>query len=294
VPVSHPGPRCPPHTLLLAVAGAIAFLAPSLPLGDTGVLSTGAAPLAGQQSPAPPLPEYADPGASDLAHVVQRYVQDRGILNRRYSLGSPAQRARMAAFYGEWGDRLDALDYDALNLEGKIDWVLLRNRIRYEEGRLEVEAELEREAAAVLPFQESLVRLHEARRDLEPVDPRAAAETLAATTTALRASRDTIRTALQGDRVVNGVEITPVVALRLASKLGELNQSTTQWFTHFDGYDPGFSWWVRAPHEALGEAVEELVTLLRQEGRASGPASPSPRWATPWGGRRSSWTSGTR
>jgi hypothetical protein len=238
---------------------------------------------------------FEDPEPSDLRRTVERFSQDRSVLLRRYSLGSPTRRARMAAFHAEWEDRLETMEFDALNLEGKIDWVLLRDRIRYEEGRLEVEAAQEAEMEVILPFQHRIVRLHDARRDLLPVDPREAAETVHQVTVEMKEARDRIQAALRGDRQVAGpaaaeagggeatLELTPVIALRAVARIGELRQAGTQWFDHFDGYDPLFSWWVRAPWERFGEVATELVTLLRQEGAGIRPGQPEPTVGDPLG-----------
>jgi uncharacterized protein (DUF885 family) len=244
------------------------------------------APLGGEPPfllEAQPVPAFEDPEPSDLRTVVERFGQDRNALGRRYSVASPTRRARMAEFYAEWARLLDGMDYDALNVEGRIDWVLLRNRIRYEEGRLEVEAAQEAELDPILPFQGTLVALHEDRRDLRPVSPREAAETLDGVVRAMEEARDRIRTALRGDRQVGGVEVTPVVALRAVSRLGELQGATNQWFNHFDGYDPLFSWWMRAPHERFGQLAGELTNLLRQEGAGIRPGQPEPTVGDPMG-----------
>jgi hypothetical protein len=253
--------------------------------GSAGAMATVGAPVT-----------FEDPEPSELRRTVERFAQDRSVLMRRYSLGSSTRRDRMAAFYVEWGALLDAMDYDALNLEGKIDWVLLRDRIRYEEGRLQVEADQEAELDILLPFQHRIVALHEARRDLLPVDPREAAETVHQVTREMEAARDRIRAALREDRRVAGsggvegaaprgdtLEVTPVIALRAVSRIGELRQAGTQWFEHFDGYDPLFSWWVRAPWERFGEVATELVTLLRQEGAGIRPGQPEPTVGDPMG-----------
>jgi hypothetical protein len=231
---------------------------------------------------------FGDPEVSDLVRVVERFSQDRGVLMRRYSLPSPTRRARMGAFFDEWGALLDAMDYDGLNVEGRIDWVLLRDRIRYEEGRLEVEADQEAEMEILLPFQGRLVALHEARRDLDGVDPREAAETIHQVTLEMEAARDRIRAALREDRRVTAeaggtLEVTPVVALRAVSRIGELRQAGTQWFEHFDAYDPLFSWWVRAPWERFGTVAGELVTLLRQDGAGFRQGQPEPTVGDPMG-----------
>ncbi len=231
----------------------------------------------------PALAEFEHPEPSDLRGAVERYTQDRNVLLRRYSVNSPTRRARMGAFYAEWTDLLEEMDYEALNVEGKIDWQLLRNRLRYERDRLAIDAELEEELEPILPFQGTLVALHEARRDLGRVDPRGASETLHEVNEALDEARRAVQEALRGDRRLGGTELTPVVAMRAVARLGELRQATDAWFNHFDGYDPLFSWWVRTPHEAFGGKVEALTQLLRRDGAGFRPGEEEPTIGDPLG-----------
>lgn len=219
-----------------------------------------------------PVPEYAEPQVSDLRQIVERFSEDRSVLGRFHSVDSPRQRDRMRAYYSEWEERLDRMDYEALNHEGKIDWVLLRNRIRYETDRLEVEAELESRIEPIVPFQQALVGLQESRRDLEGVQPREAADLLNDVTGQIAEARETARQAIQNDRTLpDGTAFTPVVALRAADRVNELRQSTGSWFNFFDGYDPMFSWWVRTPYEAFSEAIGGYANFLRQEGAGVSP-----------------------
>jgi len=258
----------PGRTLMLAglLCGALVCLPP------------GAVSLEAQ-----PVPAFEDPGSSDMRSVVERFGQDRGVLLRFYSIESPRRRDRMREFYGEWVDLLEGMDYGSLNHEGRIDWVLLRNRVRYELERLGVEEELATELEPFIPFDAELVALHEARRDLEAVDPRAAADVLNRVTAEIGEARAAVQQALRGDGTMNGVELTPVVALRAASRLNSLRQVVNQWFGHFSGYDPMFSWWVAAPHDAFGDAIQGYVQVLRRDGAGIRQGEPEPIIGDPMG-----------
>lgn len=221
--------------------------------------------------------------SSELRTLVEHFATDRGGLLRRHDLASPGQRVRLASFYREQLDALDGMETDRLSVEGMIDWVLLRNRIRYELDRLVVDAEQEQEVGLLLPFQDGLVRLHEDRRDLLPIDPRDAATRLAQTTREIVATKQVLREAFRGDRRVQGLVVTPVIALRAASRLSALETSTGNWFRFYDGYDPLFSWWVRAPYAAFQEQARALGQLLRQEGAGYHPGAPEPTIGDPLG-----------
>src|SRR5207302_9737903 len=105
---------------------------------------------------------------------------DRAALGRRYDLeGSPARRDRFRGFYREWGARLDAIDFESLGREGRIDYLLVRTRLRRELRLLDREEKLQEETASLLPFAGEMIALHEARRQLETPEPAAAAAVLA-------------------------------------------------------------------------------------------------------------------
>src|SRR5687768_5506652 len=109
--------------------------------------------------------------SSELVSVVERFSLDRQSLMRRYDAsGSPAQRARMREFYGEWRGRLREHDFDRLSQEGRIDYVLLDNYLQHELALLDRDDRQRAETAPLLPFGDRLLGLHDARRNLETMN----------------------------------------------------------------------------------------------------------------------------
>lgn len=255
----------------------------SLLLRPTLALLLGMLFLAGTPAAAQSVAELEDPQRSDLQQLVERFSADRAVLYRFHSLESPSRRARMETFYGQWVDRLEELDYGALNREGKIDWVLLRNRLRYELERLDVEAERAAGRAPLLPFDGDLVALHESRRALERVEPREAAEVLHRVSEEISAVRDRVQEALEGEGALQGTELTPVVAMRAVERAGELRRTVADWFEHFQGYDPLFTWWVAAPYGEFDEELEGYIEVLRQEVAGIRPGEEEPIIGDPLG-----------
>ena len=263
---------------LLVLAGLLAWpssVAASAPMAIDSILAP--VPGVGAIDEPPPLE------TSDLKFVVERFSQDRAVLHRFYDLESSRRRARMADFYREWQDRLEAKDYEALNLQGKIDWTLLSNRLRYEIDRLEVEAELAAERELFLPFDQTLVDIHQARRDLLAVDPREAAGVLHEVTGQIGEAKERVQDALDGDGSLEGVQITPVVALRAVNRAQDLLDTIESWYEHFVGYDPNFTWWMTTPYEAFAESMEEYIQFLREEGVGMRPGEEEPIIGDPLG-----------
>ena len=216
-----------------------------------------------------------DRAQSDLRAVLVRYDEDRDALVRRYDIPlSPVRRDRLRTFYRGWLGALAELDFDALNHEGQVDYVLLRNRLEFELEMLDQEEERAGEIAPLVPFSRSLQRLQEARRDREDADGRAVADTLdrvAGEVEALTARLREEDPALPRTR--------GVVAEQAARHTEDLRRMLEGWYGYFDGYDPAFSWWVPEPYRRLTAALDAHAQAIRSRyvgDLASGPVIGEP------------------
>ncbi len=250
----------------------------ALLLASAGTLHTATA-----QSPAKPpfpddplasVPELAALAAakgSELAPVVQRYAVDEQALNRRYdAYDSPAQRKRMRAFYKAWRTRLRALDFDRLSQEGKIDYVLLDNHLRYELDLADRQDVQRGETASLMPFREALLTLHDARRDLVTFKPEDVARTMAGVVRQVDSLRTLIETPARGDTSsprARGVAptVSRTVANRTAEQLDQLRSTMTSWYRFHAGYDPTFTWWMENPSQKLTESLTRYSAAIREK-----------------------------
>jgi uncharacterized protein (DUF885 family) len=209
----------------------------------------------------PDLDHLAAAPTSPMAGVVDRFIADRDALGRRHDArGSAERRDRFRAFYSEWRDRLAAMDFAALDVEGRIDWVLLDAEAQYQLGELERERELFGEIRPLAPFIPDLIALHEARRRHEPVEPRAVADLLSAIPGRIDDARRATERALDA-----GADApSPVIGLRAAEAVAATRRTLRAWHDHHAGYDPGFTWWVSEPHERADQALDRYARFLRE------------------------------
>ncbi len=139
---------------------------------------------------APDLAALVRRPASDLRDVVERFSADRAALLRRWDVAySPARRAVQRDFYAAWLARTDSIAFDSLSQGGRVDWLLLRGRLRHEQALLTEEDHFVAETAPLVPFAGTVFSLAEARRNLETVDPAAVADSLTRMAARLEASR---------------------------------------------------------------------------------------------------------
>ncbi len=230
-----------------------------------------AAPASGMDIQSPPgaqsIPEVqsvmaasASKQTSELAPFVDRYTTDRAALGRRWNVPYSSDRnRRYRTFYSNWLEQLADLDFDALGLEGRIDYVLLRNELEYRQDLLGREMTLAEEMEEFIPFTSLIVELEERRRRREPVEPRSAAERLAG----LPAEVETTREGLE-QRIASGEDLSRIVALRAVLALDDLTRILGSWFDHYAGYDPVFTWWMEHPYGRAETSLRAYAGFLRE------------------------------
>ncbi len=233
----------------------------------------------------PELAQLTKPASSELRELVERFTTDRAELERFYSVKySALHLRRMREFYSAWQQRLGQVAFDTLGAEGRIDHTLLRTHLTYELRLLDREEARTREIAPLLPFAEEVAQLQESRRLMQPVEPKAAAASLDRMCKELEQARAGLEAGLKTEKEKGGgaktepgkdpapaetkaapIMATRIAAYRAANRLAELRKSLDDWFKHFDGYDPLFGWWTRAPYKALNDGLDGYAKFLREK-----------------------------
>ncbi|MCG8467907.1 MAG: DUF885 domain-containing protein [Gemmatimonadetes bacterium] len=215
-----------------------------------------ASPIRAQESATSPA------ATSELRDFVERYASDRAALLRRWDVPYSAERRdRFRAFYRDWGERLDRIEFAGLGAEGRIDHVLMRNELRYRIELLDREERLAIEMDAFLPFVKTIIDFEGRRRDREPVEAAEAAASLAELPERIERAKDEI----ERRRADGPEEVSRIVALRAANALSELETRLERWYEHYAGYDPTFTWWNEEPYATATSALEAYRGYLREE-----------------------------
>jgi uncharacterized protein (DUF885 family) len=206
----------------------------------------------------PPVTAMMPAGASELRDAVGRFDEDLAALRRRYDAEhSPARAGALRAFYGGWLDRLREVDFGRLGLQGKVDYVLLTNRVRRDLALIAREETRFAEMAPFLPFAATILDLHDRRRALETPDPATTGRVVAR----LAARIDSVRSRLEDTAAQRPGKI---VALRAAETIQSLQQTLKRWYDFHAGYDPVVTWWAKQPYQRADSALGRYGRMLRE------------------------------
>lgn len=200
-------------------------------------------------------PPGAAPEAESLADRIRRVEADLGDINTFYGISvSPTRFRRLRLFYADELESLLALDFDALDQQSRVDFILLRHFLQRRARRLEAEHHGLADVEPLLPFAGVVVSLCEAREAVEPVSPENAAQRL-----------DDIKT--MADRAAQDVrdgkvETTEANTVKVAKAIDELRAHLAEFFAFYASYNPSFDFWVTAPCKAADDALTQLVPLI--------------------------------
>lgn len=200
-------------------------------------------------------------GASELRDSVSRYMTDRAALRRRWNVEySKARSERFRTFYDDWRARLRRIDFDALSQEGRIDYILLDNRIRSEIDQLRRDEKLAAEMQPLVPFAPVITEFSEARRRFDPVDAQLSGRKLADMAELI----DSLTTATRGKKAGEATRAERIIGLRTISYLRELQGTLEDWHDHYAGYDPQFTWWTADPYRRVDDGLGKYSRAIRE------------------------------
>ncbi|MBL8219522.1 MAG: DUF885 family protein [Bryobacterales bacterium] len=198
--------------------------------------------------------------SGDLRDVVERFSTDEASLQRFYTLpGSAATLGAMRGFYGSWRDALGKLNFESLGLEGKIDFVLLQNLVRYELRQLVEVKRRQDEMMHLLPFATMVTDLHEARVRVDPMDPAKVAARLDGM------AKQLAKPVTECRAKASDCPEKRTVANRAARVTAEYRTVLKNWFEFYNEYDPLFTWWVAEPYKRLDAALGRYAEELREK-----------------------------
>ena len=216
-----------------------------------------------------------DPTLSPMRSFIEHDTTDAGSLERRYPVAaSESRRERLQAFYAEEAKRLAAIEFSSLDQAGRIDYLLMAAKFRFDGRELERRRKQWADSSGLLPFAAKIVELAEAVQRGQAPDAEGWAKTLTEIETRIAKLRGELEEKLKAGRGTAGLP-TIVLANRSAEYADQLRGSLREWNAFYQGYDPTFTWWMREAYPRAEKSLKEYADFLRKRlAGAEGDDSP--------------------
>ena len=291
---------------MILLAGLVSPIASAE--GQQAASAQGAAAAGPQEAPKDLRGLLAAP-QSEMRLVVLRYTLDRTTLNGNYLPGgraggpggrgrggnpgagqappntsvsvSPGRIARLKRFDMDWQEALTRLDTSKFTPAARADLDTLQRTIEANLKALDADALAAAEVMPFVPFAPEITSFVEHRIRMGDMDARKAAASMEHVRKEIARVRQLVEAGLQGE-APQGIRAKRDLAIRAADTVDALRASVNEWFNHYNGYDPMFTWWIELPHTQVDKGLVEYAALLRDN---VAPAGQTTANAGPVGGR---------
>lgn len=210
---------------------------------------------------------------TDMAELIRRFDTDRAGVSRFYDMPwSELRMDRMERLLADTGASLAGVNFDALDREGQVDYLLLHAYLDNETAHLALSRAQLGEMEPLLPFRRDVQSLLASMWRMEDPDPESSAGRIAAIPDTIKKLRERLEKgrkdeapaadAPESDRPV---KVNRVTARRAAGAVSSIRWQLQQWNDFYAGYRPDFSWWVRKPFEQAVSSLDDYAKYLREE-----------------------------
>ena len=200
------------------------------------------------------LSSYNEP-PSRVRGVIEKYDEDQGSINRFHTAQMSANRvARFRQLYGDYLGVLGRINFDSLNSDEQIDYVLFKSYLDHEQKELARFEKQLAEMAPILPFAKTISDLEDTRRRLETIDPAKTAAVLTELSKQIDATQKTLEDSKEKPK--------RTVANRAVRALAGLRSTLRNWYNFYNSYDPVFTWWNAEPYKAVEDSLQKYSEFV--------------------------------
>lgn len=195
-----------------------------------------------------------------MVAFIRTHSADLQSLQEKYDIPfSQTRQARLHDFFVQWQTDLGRTNFDALDREGQVDYLLQTNYLKHELRQLDIDAAQLSEIKEFIPFVSTIAKLEEDRIAGKAIDPEASASTVAAMKKQIDELRSSIEKRMQSEKFKR------TLANRASMATRSLQRAFTKWYQFYNGYVPTFAWWVEAPYKSADTALQEYARFLREK-----------------------------
>ncbi|KAH7256263.1 hypothetical protein BKA59DRAFT_412686, partial [Fusarium tricinctum] len=194
---------------------------------------------------------------SMVDHVI-RTQADLGELNEFYNIDIAPRRYKALENYhkGEQ-ELLGDIDFEGLDQEGKVDYITLNTYHTRQLNNLDLQKNSKKKYEPLLPFEDDLIGLLEARQDVEPMKAKETASLLNNITKSITITQTKVQD--------GGFNVTETTGYLATKALTNLLEHLGEWFTFYSTYDPLFDFWVTTPWQAANTSLTAYLGVVQTE-----------------------------
>ena len=203
--------------------------------------------------------------SGDMRSTIERFTQDRSDLEWAYRIPMSRKRInRLRNFYMEWRTFIEDIDFESLNSDGRIDYILFRNMLDHEKCNIDHREKIQKEIHHLIPFWEPIVELKEKQQFMVRIDSKEVASLLDSLSHQIESVQTRMTEDLKSDKKSDLVHLNKNLVQRAVTMTIRLREALKEWFRFYNGYDPEFTWWVDLPYKKLDRALDTHISVLRE------------------------------
>jgi len=211
---------------------------------------------------------------SEVNDIMVHYNADHGVVMRFYSTSgnrsewwndddrsrydSPERRQRLLQLISDYTRQLEAMDFDKMGINGKVDYLLFKRDLDDEKYKLEEEGKHYGQVTKYVPFSDTIYALEKPRRRGLVVNGQQVAKTLNDVKKQIVKSLDDLK---KGDSLESKQAKTAADAVK------GLQGSLKDYYTFYNGYDPLFTWWVPKTYSEVDSLLGLYAASLTKKSR---------------------------
>ncbi|HSJ67302.1 MAG TPA: hypothetical protein VK921_06495, partial [Anditalea sp.] len=188
--------------------------------------------------------------ANDLYSQIESFRADYSALNRKYTnKNSSEYYERIEKLYQDWIINLENIEFNNLNKDGQVDYLLFKNKLNKELHFLNLDYTSYKEISHVADFSEPLQKFYTDRRSGIKPNGKELSNIFNHTTQTINKRHQE----LKQSKPFNSWQKAELASETIKS----LRETVDEAYHFYLDYDPDFSWWMKEPFQNL---VAELST----------------------------------
>ena len=211
---------------------------------------------------------------SEMNDMMVHYSADQNSIKRFYSTGvsangwwgnrdgddynTPERRQRLLTLINDYYRQLKEIDFEKMNINGKVDYILFQRNLQDQEYDLKQEQALYDQVSKYLGFSDRIFRLERPRRRGAAVKGELVAKELNDIAKEIQQAMDKLNTSDSLETKQAGMAAAAVRGLKGALK---------NYFDFYNGYDPLFTWWVPRTYNTVDSLLKLYANNLKSRGR---------------------------